>query len=46
MVSWQLIRLALNGRAEDRRTHAARDAAWLPQVSMGLGMVECCAWAL
>src|SRR5258707_7116983 len=43
LVSWQLIRLALNSwRAEDVAPTPLGTPLWLPQVSMGLGMVLLC----
>jgi len=43
LVSWQLIRLALNSwRAEDVAPTPLATPLWLPQASMGLGMVLLC----
>jgi TRAP-type C4-dicarboxylate transport system permease small subunit len=43
LVSWQLIRLALNSwRAEDVAPTPLATPLWLPQMSMGLGMVLLC----
>jgi TRAP-type C4-dicarboxylate transport system permease small subunit len=43
LVSWQLIRLALNSwRAEDVAPTPLATPLWLPQISMGLGMVLLC----
>jgi TRAP-type C4-dicarboxylate transport system permease small subunit len=43
LVSWQLIRLALNSwRAEDIAPTPLGTPLWLPQVSMGLGMALLC----
>jgi TRAP-type C4-dicarboxylate transport system permease small subunit len=43
LVSWQLIRLALNTwRAEDVAPTPLQTPLWLPQASMGLGMVLLC----
>jgi TRAP-type C4-dicarboxylate transport system permease small subunit len=43
LVSWQLIRLALNSwRAEDVAPTPLGTPLWLPQTSMGLGMVLLC----
>jgi TRAP-type C4-dicarboxylate transport system permease small subunit len=43
LVSWQLIRLALNSwRAEDIAPTPLGTPLWLPQTTMGLGMVLLC----
>src|SRR5882762_4349553 len=43
LVSWQLIRLTLNSwRAEDVAPTPLATPLWLPQASMGLGMVLLC----
>jgi TRAP-type C4-dicarboxylate transport system permease small subunit len=43
LVSWQLIRLALNSwRAEDVAPTPLGTPLWLPQTAMGLGMVLLC----
>jgi TRAP-type C4-dicarboxylate transport system permease small subunit len=43
LVSWQLVRLALNSwRAEDVAPTPLQTPLWLPQASMGLGMILLC----
>ena len=43
LVSWQLVRLALNSwHSEDVAPTPLQTPLWLPQVSMGLGMILLC----
>ena len=43
LVSWQLVRLTLNSwRAEDVAPTPLQTPLWLPQASMGLGMILLC----
>jgi TRAP-type C4-dicarboxylate transport system permease small subunit len=43
LVSWQLVRLALNSwRAEDVAPTPLQTPLWLPQASMGIGMILLC----
>ena len=44
LVTWQLIRLALNSwRTEDVAPTPLQTPLWMPQTSMGIGMVAACA---